>query len=135
MAYAEAMTTTPLGVTDEMVADQMLGSVADAEDTVQDAWLRWAPTERAVFVLREVFGMSVAEVAGAWTGRRRPSARRRTGRGSTCRPAVPASTPTVASKQQVTERFFAEQVLVVHNPDKLAGPSVTGSGTDLGSGG
>jgi hypothetical protein len=64
-----------------------------------------------------------------WTGRRRPSARRRTGRGSTCRPAVPASTPTV------TERFFADQVLVVRNPDKLAGLSVTGSGTDLGSGG
>jgi RNA polymerase sigma-70 factor (ECF subfamily) len=124
------------------VAYQMLGSVADAEDTVQDAWLRWSaagrddiadpkaylvritsrlaldrlsaartrretyvgpwlpeplltdpadaapgpeqaaelgeqvslallvvletlsPVERAVFVLREVFGMSVAEVAG-----------------------------------------------------------------------
>jgi hypothetical protein len=38
-------------------------------------------------------------------------------------------------QQQVTERFFAEQVLVVRNPDKLAGLSVTGSGTDLGSGG
>ena len=38
-------------------------------------------------------------------------------------------------QQQVTERFFAEQVLAVRNPDKLAGLSVTGSGTDLGSGG
>ena len=53
------------------VADQMLGSVADAEDTVQDAWLRWSAADRGV----------------------------------------------------------------VRNPDKLAGLSVTGSGTDLGSGG
>ena len=29
------------------VAYQMLGSVADAEDTVQDAWLRWSATDRS----------------------------------------------------------------------------------------
>ena len=29
------------------VAYQMLGSVADAEDVVQDAWLRWSATDRA----------------------------------------------------------------------------------------
>ena len=29
------------------VAYQMLGSVADAEDAVQDAWLRWSATDRA----------------------------------------------------------------------------------------
>ncbi len=29
------------------VAYRMLGSVADAEDVVQDAWLRWAATDRA----------------------------------------------------------------------------------------
>jgi DNA-directed RNA polymerase specialized sigma24 family protein len=29
------------------VAYQMLGSVADAEDTVQDAWLRWSAYERS----------------------------------------------------------------------------------------
>lgn len=29
------------------VAYQMLGGVADAEDVVQDAWLRWASTDRA----------------------------------------------------------------------------------------
>ena len=29
------------------VAYQMLGSVADAEDTVQDAWLRWSAADRA----------------------------------------------------------------------------------------
>jgi RNA polymerase sigma-70 factor (ECF subfamily) len=29
------------------VAYQMLGSVADAEDTVQDAWLRWSSADRA----------------------------------------------------------------------------------------
>ena len=28
------------------VAYQMLGSVADAEDTVQDAWLRWSSADR-----------------------------------------------------------------------------------------
>src|SRR5688572_2514271 len=28
------------------VAYQMLGSVADAEDAVQDAWLRWSATDR-----------------------------------------------------------------------------------------
>jgi RNA polymerase sigma-70 factor (TIGR02957 family) len=29
------------------VAYQMLGSVADAEDVIQDAWLRWSATDRA----------------------------------------------------------------------------------------
>ena len=29
------------------VAYQMLGSVADAEDVVQDTWLRWSATDRA----------------------------------------------------------------------------------------
>jgi len=28
------------------VAYRMLGSMADAEDVVQDAWLRWADTDR-----------------------------------------------------------------------------------------
>ena len=28
------------------VAYQMLGSVADAEDAVQDAWLRWSAADR-----------------------------------------------------------------------------------------
>ena len=29
------------------VAYEMLGSAADAEDVVQEAWLRWADTDRA----------------------------------------------------------------------------------------
>ncbi|WP_232806681.1 sigma factor [Geodermatophilus chilensis] len=29
------------------VAYQLLGSVADAEDVVQDAWLRWSATDRS----------------------------------------------------------------------------------------
>jgi DNA-directed RNA polymerase specialized sigma24 family protein len=88
------------------VAYRILGSVTDAEDTVQEAWLRWSgvnpsdvgpwlpepiltgrdvaedvalaesvslamlvvletlsPLERAVFVLREAFGMPYAEIA------------------------------------------------------------------------
>jgi RNA polymerase sigma-70 factor (TIGR02957 family) len=172
------------------VAYQMLGSVADAEDVVQDAWLRWSaadrsgvlderaylvqvttrlaldrmgsararresyvgpwlpeplltggaavasgpqapgpedavelgeqvslallvvletlsPAERAVFVLREVFGMSVAEVAGA-LGRTEAAVRQMAHR---AREHVQARQPRFdADKQaqrEVTERFFA----------------------------
>jgi len=168
----------------------MLGSVADAEDVVQDAWLRWSaaerggvlderaylvqvttrlaldrmgsararresyvgpwlpeplltggaavasgpqapgpedavelgeqvslallvvletlsPAERAVFVLREVFGMSVAEVAGA-LGRTEAAVRQMAHR---AREHVQARQPRFdADKQaqrEVTERFFA----------------------------
>ena len=37
------------------VAYRMLGSVADAEDVVQDAWLRWADTARAEVRVPEAF--------------------------------------------------------------------------------
>ena len=172
------------------VAYQMLGSVADAEDTVQDAWLRWSasgredvadpraylvqitsrlaldrlrsartrretyvgpwlpeplltagtqvgsgppsaepdeaaelgeqvslallvvletlsPAERAVFVLREVFGMSVAEVADA-VGRSEAAVRQLAHR---AREHVHARQPRFdtdrQSQREVTERFLA----------------------------
>jgi RNA polymerase sigma-70 factor (TIGR02957 family) len=169
------------------VAYQMLGSVADAEDTVQDAWLRWSaadrgevaderaylvritsrlaldrlraartrreayvgpwlpeplltggpagtaapdpaeaaelgeqvslavlvvletlsPVERAVFVLREVFGMSWAEVAGALD--RSEAAVRQLGHRA--REHVQARRPRFdadrRAQQEVTERFLA----------------------------
>ncbi len=37
------------------VAYRMLGSVADAEDVIQDAWLRWADTDRAAVRMPEAF--------------------------------------------------------------------------------
>jgi len=172
------------------VAYQMLGSVADAEDVVQDAWLRWSaadrsdvtdpraylvrvatrlaldrldsararretyvgpwlpeplltgttpvasatpapdpeaavelgeqvslallvvletlsPAERAVFVLREVFGMSVAEVGGA-LGRSEAAVRQMAHR---AREHVQARQPRFdtdkRAQREVTERFFA----------------------------
>ena len=165
------------------VAYQMLGSVADAEDTVQDAWLRWSsadrsdvtdpkaylvritsrlaldrlgaartrretyvgpwlpeplltedvaagpeesaelgeqvslallvvletlsPVERAVFVLREVFGMPVAEVAAA-LGRSEAAVRQQAHR---AREHVQARRPRFETDQrtqrEVTERFVA----------------------------
>src|SRR5688572_4007685 len=172
------------------VAYQMLGSVADAEDVVQDAWLRWSaadrsdvtderaylvqittrlaldrlgsararretyvgpwlpeplltggaavggappapgpdeaaergeqvslallvvletlsPAERAVFVLRDVFGMSVAEVAGA-LDRSEAAVRQMSHR---AREHVQARQPRFDADQraqrEVTERFFA----------------------------
>jgi RNA polymerase sigma-70 factor (TIGR02957 family) len=171
------------------VAYQMLGSVADAEDVVQDTWLRWSasdrsdvaderaylvriatrlaldrldsararretyvgpwlpeplltgtapvgaapvpepseaaelgeqvslallvvletlsPAERAVFVLREAFGMSVAEVAGA-LGRTEAAVRQMAHR---AREHVQARQPRFdadrQAQRQVTERFFA----------------------------
>ncbi|MFC5819201.1 sigma factor-like helix-turn-helix DNA-binding protein [Nonomuraea harbinensis] len=67
------------------VVHEMLGSAADAEDVLQESWLRWVdvelaesvsmamllvletlqPTERAVFVLREVFELDYDEIAEA----------------------------------------------------------------------
>jgi RNA polymerase sigma-70 factor (TIGR02957 family) len=175
------------------VAYQMLGSVADAEDVVQDAWLRWSaadrggvvdaraylvrvttrlaldrmdsararresyvgpwlpeplltggapvasappapepedaaelgeqvslallvvletlsPAERAVFVLREVFGMSVAEVAGSM-GRTEAAVRQMAHR---AREHVHARQPRFdtdpQAQRQVTERFLAAAV-------------------------
>src|SRR6202042_3533324 len=62
LEYAEAMTETPPSVTDELVARlgqqlseaqlmfavayRMLGTVVDAEDAIQDAWLRWSAAPR-----------------------------------------------------------------------------------------
>jgi RNA polymerase sigma-70 factor (TIGR02957 family) len=164
------------------VAYQMLGSVADAEDVVQDAWLRWSaadrthvadpkaylvrvtsrlaldrlgavrarretyvgpwlpdplltddargpeeeaelgeqvslavlvvletlsPAERAVFVLREVFAMSWAEVAGA-LGRSEVAVRQL---GHRAREHVQARRPRFdtdrRAQREVTERFLA----------------------------
>ncbi|MGR7023895.1 RNA polymerase sigma-70 factor [Geodermatophilus sp. URMC 62] len=164
------------------VAYQMLGSVADAEDVVQDAWLRWSsvarddvadpraylvqvasrlaldrltsararretyvgpwlpeplltaragdpadeavlgdevslallvvletlsPVERAVFVLREVFGLPVAEVAAA-LGRSEAAVRQA---GHRAREHVAARRPRFDADRQahreVTERFLA----------------------------
>ncbi|WP_164545185.1 RNA polymerase sigma factor SigJ [Antribacter gilvus] len=58
--YAEAVTATPPTVTDELarpfadhrrllftVAYEMLGAAADAEDVVQEAWLRWSSGDRS----------------------------------------------------------------------------------------
>jgi RNA polymerase sigma-70 factor (TIGR02957 family) len=164
------------------VAYQMLGSVADAEDVVQDAWLRWSaadrgevaderaylvrvvsrlaldrlrsararretyvgpwlpeplltepapgpeesaelgeqvslavlvvletlsPVERAVFVLREVFGMSWAEVAGVLEKSEaavRQIGHRARGHVQARRPRFDADE---RSTRQVTERFLA----------------------------
>lgn len=175
------------------VAYQMLGSVADAEDVVQDTWLRWSaadrggvtdpraylvqittrlaldrmssaqarresyvgpwlpeplltgggpvaaappapepedaaelgeqvslallvvletlsPAERAVFVLREVFGMSAAEVAGAM-GRTEAAVRQMTHR---AKEHVHARQPRFDTdhreQREVTERFLAAAV-------------------------
>jgi RNA polymerase sigma-70 factor (TIGR02957 family) len=167
------------------VAYQMLGSVADAEDTVQDAWLRWSaadrgevaderaylvrivsrlaldrlrsaraqretyvgpwlpeplmtgadpdpaeaaelgeevslavlvvletlsPVERAVFVLREVFGMSWAEVAGVLD--RSEAAVRQLGHRA--REHVQARRPRFDTDRrqtrEVTERFMAAAI-------------------------
>jgi RNA polymerase sigma-70 factor (TIGR02957 family) len=165
------------------VAYQMLGSVADAEDVVQDAWLRWSaadrgnvvdpkaflvrttsrlaldrlgsarsrretyvgpwlpeplltepgpedavelgeqvslavlvvletlsPVERAVFVLREVFGMSWSEVAGVLD--RSEAAVRQLGHRA--REHVQARRPRFDTDQrsarEVTERFLAAAV-------------------------
>jgi RNA polymerase sigma-70 factor (TIGR02957 family) len=189
------------------VAYQMLGSVADAEDVVQDAWLRWSaadrddvvderaylvqittrlaldrlgsararresyvgpwlpeplltggapvasappapepeeaaelgervslallvvletlsPAERAVFVLREVFGMSVAEVAGV-LGRSEAAVRQMAHR---AREHVQARQPRFDTdrreQREVTERFLAaavtgdvESLLAALSPD------------------
>ena len=48
------------------VAYQMLGSVADAEDAVQDAWLRWSAGDRddVMAARAQALGKGRAEAAG-----------------------------------------------------------------------
>ena len=161
------------------VAYRMLGSAADADDIVQDAWLRWSaadrsgvaepraylvrvatnlainrltsarakretyigpwlpepvltgpdvaetaeladsvsfavlvvletlsPVERAVFVLREVFGFSHAEIAGA-TGRTEAGVRQLAHRArDRVREGRPKYTPGRDEQRQVTSRFL-----------------------------
>ena len=50
-----AATFDALRPTLQRVAYRMLGSVADAEDVVQDAWLRWAETDRDTVRVPEAF--------------------------------------------------------------------------------
>jgi DNA-directed RNA polymerase specialized sigma24 family protein len=140
------------------VAYDVLGSAAEAEDVVQDAWLRWSsadrgdvrdpkaylvlpepvltspdvadevevaeavslallvvletlsPLERAVFVLREVFGFSHAEI-GETLGRSEASVRQLAHR---AREHVEARRPRFATdrrmRREVTERFLAATV-------------------------
>jgi DNA-binding Lrp family transcriptional regulator len=145
----------------------MLGSAADAEDVLQESWLRWAdvdqayvgewlpeplltspdvaedvelaesvsiamltvletlgPTERAVFVLREVFALPYGEIAEA-TGKSaatvRQVARRAREHVAARRPRVQVSR---SEQQAVVERFLAalrtgqlQELLEVMAPD------------------
>ena len=50
-----AATFDALRPTLQRVAYRMLGSVADAEDVVQDAWLRWADTDQGAVRVPEAF--------------------------------------------------------------------------------
>ena len=66
------------------------------------------PDERAVFVLREVFGFNYDEIAGAVGKSGRPCVRWRTAPGSTCRRGASGSSRSIRSgKKQITERFLA----------------------------
>src|SRR5215213_3754491 len=119
------------------VAYEMLGSAADAEDVVQETWLRWAdvdraevrdpraylvrivtrqalnrlgtlaPTERAVFVLREVFDLPYADIAPAvdkTPAAVRQIAHRAREHGAARRPRIQVDR---AEHQQVVDRFLA----------------------------
>ena len=160
------------------VAYELLGSAADAEDVVQETWLRWAdvdheevrdpraylvrivtrqalnrlrtlarrkedyvgewlpeplltspdvaedvelaesvsiamltvlesltPTERAVFVLREVFDVPHEEIPRRSASRRRPCDRSRTVHGSTSKRVDLACRSTQSEQQEVVDRF------------------------------
>jgi RNA polymerase sigma factor (sigma-70 family) len=96
-----------------LVADEAPQLAEDA-DEISLAMLvlleRLAPEERAVFVLREAFGMSTAEVAAA-LGRSEAAVRQMTHR---AREHVQARQPRFdtdrAAQRQVTERFLAAAV-------------------------
>ena len=57
------------------IAYRMLGSVADAEDVVQDAFLRWLDADRDAVLEPEAYRRSVVTRRGLdqfkWWGRRR----------------------------------------------------------------
>jgi DNA-binding Lrp family transcriptional regulator len=97
------------------VAYEMLGSAADAEDVLQESWLRWADVDhsqvrdprRAVFVLREVFEMpygEIAEAIGKSAATVRQIARRAREHVAARRPRVRVSR---SEQQAVVERFLA----------------------------
>ena len=84
-----------------------------------------SPLERAVFVLREVFGFDYAEIAeatGQVAGRRTPA--RAAGPASTCRPAGPTRSRAARARSRWRASFFAaaaggdlQQLMDVLAPD------------------
>ena len=78
---AEPLLTAPDVAEDVVLADSVSMAMLLVLETL-------TPTERAVFVLRDVFDLGYDEIADAVDKTRRRSARSRTGRGSTSRHAA-----------------------------------------------
>ncbi|MDV3205711.1 MAG: sigma-70 family RNA polymerase sigma factor, partial [Rhodococcus ruber] len=93
------------------VAYEMLGSAADAEDVVQETWLRWADVDRTqVWDARAYLVRIVTRLA---LNRLRASARQREGYGGEWLPEPLLTTPDVAEDAELAERVSIAMLTVL----------------------
>src|SRR3954452_20188007 len=96
------------------IAYRVLGSVAEAEDVVQDAWLRWQRTDRAEVVDPAAF---LATVTARLAINVAQSARKR--RETYTGPWLPEPVATTLDPQLGAERAEALDLAVLHLLEKL----------------
>src|SRR5688500_14562592 len=93
------------------VAYEMLGSAADAEDVVQETWLRWADVDRAE--VRDPRAYLVRIVTRQALNRLRTLARRREGYVGGWRPEPPLTGPDVAEDVELAESVSIAMLTVL----------------------
>lgn len=93
------------------VAYELLGSVADAEDVVQDAWLRWAATDRAA--VRDARAYLVRVVTRQALNRLRTLSRRREEYVGQWLPDPLLTTPDVAEDVELAESVSIAMLTVL----------------------
>lgn len=123
LAYAEAMSSTPVGVTDAMadfarhrdllfaVVYEMLGQAADTEDVLQETWLRWAEVDHARVEDPRAYLVRIATRLAL--NQMRTLARRRESYVGPWLPAPVLTTPDVADDVVLAETVSTAMLLVL----------------------